>query len=141
MLVINNEDRVSKMTGDYFVHNGLRKHDCIHNPEHYIARILHLKQQMVLALYDKKHIIVGEAYQPFTRKERRTHDIFVFWYDSQDYTQLSIDNDNRTTTYLCDVFSVSDHDFVNTREAVLYYAGDIYKALVEKKIIFEVDYD
>lgn len=131
MLVINEKDKVSKRTKDYFVNNGLNKNDPKNNPEEYIVRISKLKMDCVMALYDKDKIMVAEAVGFPDNKE--TYDILVFWYDKE------IKEIGDAPVYLTYTYGATN--FLNERSAVQYYADDIYNALVKNKIIFEVDYD
>lgn len=131
MLVINEKDKVSKKTGEYFVNNGLNKNDPKNNPEEYIVRISKLKMDCVMALYDKDKIMVAEAMGFPDHKE--TYDILVFWYDKE------IKEIGDAPVYLTYTYGATN--FLDERTAVQYYADDIYNALVKNKIIFEVDYD
>ena len=131
MLIINEKDKVSKRTKDYFVNNGLNKNDPKNNPEEYIVRISKLKMDCVMALYDKDKIMVAEAMGFPNHKE--TYDILVFWYDKE------IKEIGDSPVYLTYTYGATN--FSNERSAVQYYADDIYNALVKNKIIFEVDYD
>ena len=129
MFIINDKDRISKKTGDYFVNNGLHIQSPANNPEKYIVRLSHLKDNVVMALYEKKRILVGEAIS-FDSKHRESLDVLVFWYD---------EDESLPPRYLDYVYGASMYS--NERSAVLHNADRLYKALVKNKIIFEVDYD
>ena len=128
MLVIDEKDKVSKKTGEYFVNNGLNKTDPKNNPEEYIARISKLKIDCTMALYDQGKIMVAEAMGFPDNKE--TYDILVFWYDKE------LKEIGAAPVYLTYTYGATN--FLNERSAVQYYADDIYNALVKNKIIFEV---
>ena len=127
MFIVNEQDRVNKISGDYLVHNGLNKQDPERNPEKYIARVSHLKQNIVKALYRTKCILVGEAFT--FEKNKEAYDILVFWYNDPDMPC-------NPPIFLDYVYGASQ--FCSAESAVSFNFDIIYKALLDKKIIFEV---
>lgn len=129
MLVINEKDKVSRRTRDYFVNNGLNKNDPVKNPEKYIVRIEKLKLDCVLALFEQKKIIVTDT------KDYDKHidlGFICFWYD--DYDDL-----NQPTIFLdMQYIDIEDSKTYDARTMIFRYYYKIYNALVKNKIIFEV---
>ena len=129
MLVINEKDKVSKKTGEYFVNNGLYKHDSTKNLEKYIVRFNKLKLDCVVALFEQKKILVTDTKD----YDKHTDLGFIcFWYDdSNDINQSPIFLDTQYT-------DIEDDKTYDARTMIFYYYEKIYNALVKNKIIFEV---
>lgn len=129
MLVINEKDKISKKTGEYFVNNGLYKLDPIKSPAKYIVRFNKLKLDCVVALFEQKKILVTDTKD----YDKHTDLGFIcFWYDnSNDINQPTIFLDMQYT-------DIKDNKTFDARTMIFHYYEKIYNALVKNKIIFEV---